>query len=247
MRRVFQAAAFQRHQTLIAAHVRALIDGHGEMAVAEQRTGIRRIAEPRLVETGIGSEPVRRLKVDNQERHRSVGLGLKDEAAVELERRAEQRRQHDRLAEQLADRGGIVVTDQQLVEGRTEPGQPSAQIERAHLERNHGVIDGTADGARTGVSSEIVGSDIREVMALYLGVGGPRSKPLKAGFATLLPSSPRAPMIPDVDAAERRCQIPERDLSGAYPAFRNEAGLQSDLPHTLFISTDTFGPCRMVW
>jgi len=33
-----------------------------------------------------------------------IGLGLQNEAALEFRRRAEQRRQHDRLAEQLADR-----------------------------------------------------------------------------------------------------------------------------------------------
>ena len=33
-------AAVERHQALVAAHVRALVDGHGEMAVAEQRAGI---------------------------------------------------------------------------------------------------------------------------------------------------------------------------------------------------------------
>ena len=36
MRGVFQGAAFQRHQPLIAAHVRPLVDGHGKMALAKQ-------------------------------------------------------------------------------------------------------------------------------------------------------------------------------------------------------------------
>ena len=36
----FEVAAFERDQALIAAHVRALVDGHGEMAVAEQRAGV---------------------------------------------------------------------------------------------------------------------------------------------------------------------------------------------------------------
>ena len=39
MRGVFQIAAFERDQALIAAHVGALVDGHGEVALAEQRAG----------------------------------------------------------------------------------------------------------------------------------------------------------------------------------------------------------------
>ena len=36
VRGILQVAAMERDQALIAAHVRALIDGHGEMAAAEQ-------------------------------------------------------------------------------------------------------------------------------------------------------------------------------------------------------------------
>ena len=56
------------------------------------------------IEARIGAQAIRRLEIHDQERHRAVGLGLQDEAAVEFQRRAEQRRQHDGLAEQLADR-----------------------------------------------------------------------------------------------------------------------------------------------
>ena len=141
MRGVFQIAAFERHQPLIAAHVRALIDGHGEMALAEQRAGILALLQPRRIEARIGAQPIRRLEIHDQERHRTIGLGLQDEAAVEFQRRAEQGRQHDGLAEQLADRRGIIVLGQDVVERGAEPGQPSAQIERVDLERQHGIVD----------------------------------------------------------------------------------------------------------
>ena len=36
MRRVFEVAALERDQALIAAHIRALVDGHREMTLAEQ-------------------------------------------------------------------------------------------------------------------------------------------------------------------------------------------------------------------
>ena len=110
MRGVFQGAAFQRHQPLIAAHVRALIDGHREMAFAEQRAGGHALLQPRRIEARIGAQFIRRLKIHDQERHRTVGLGLQDEAAVEFQRRAEQGRKHDRFAEQLPTGGRIIVS-----------------------------------------------------------------------------------------------------------------------------------------
>ena len=141
MRGVFEVAAFERHQPLIAAHVRALIDGHGEMAFAEQRAGILAILQPLGVEARIGAQAVRRLEIHDQKRHRTVGLGLQDEAAVEFQRRAEQRRQHDGFAEQLADRRRVIVLGQDVVERGAEPGQPAAQIERIDLERQHRIVD----------------------------------------------------------------------------------------------------------
>ncbi len=141
MRGVFQATAFERHHALIAAHVGPLIDGHGEMPAAQQCAGVLALPEPLRIEPRIGAQTVRGLEVHDHERHRAIGLGLQNEAALEFQRRAEQRRQHDRLAEQLADRRRIIVLGQDIVERRAEPGQTSAQIERIDLERQHRVID----------------------------------------------------------------------------------------------------------
>ena len=44
---LFQRAAMQRHQALVAAHMGALVDGQGEMAIAEQRAGTQALGEPR--------------------------------------------------------------------------------------------------------------------------------------------------------------------------------------------------------
>ena len=141
MRGVFQAAAFERHHPLIAAHVRTLIDGHGKMPASDQRAGILALLEPLRIEPRIGAQAIRRLEVHDHERHRTIGLGLQNEAALEFQRRAEQRRQHDGLAEQLADRRRIIVLGQDIVERGAEAGQTSAQIERIDLERQHRVID----------------------------------------------------------------------------------------------------------
>ena len=41
VRRLFEIATFERDEALIAAHLRSLVDGHGEMAVTEQLAGRR--------------------------------------------------------------------------------------------------------------------------------------------------------------------------------------------------------------
>ena len=141
MRGVLESAAFERHQPLIAAHVRPLVDGHGEMAFPQQRAGVLAFPEPPGIEARIGAQAVRRLKIHDQKRHRAVGLGLQNEAALEFQRRAEQGREHDRLAEQLADRCRIIVPGQDVIERGAEPGQAAAQIEGSDLERQHRVVD----------------------------------------------------------------------------------------------------------
>ena len=151
MRGVFQTAAVERDQALVAAHVRALVDGHGEMALAEQRAGVLALLQARGVEARIGAQPVGRLEVDDQERHRAVGPGLQDEAAVEFQRRAEQRRQHDGLAEQLADRR----RDNRAWCRMSSSAGPSRvrRPRRSSASTSNGSTassTGTADGARTG-------------------------------------------------------------------------------------------------
>ena len=145
MRRILERAALERDQALIAAHVAALIDGHREMAAAEQRAGIGLARRDRrrdavLVEARAGAHLVGRGEIDDQHAHRPVGLGLQDEAALELQRGAEQHAEHDRLAEQLGDRLRIVVAGQDRVDRGPEPHHAAAQIERRDLERQDGVV-----------------------------------------------------------------------------------------------------------
>ena len=114
VRGVFQRAAFERDQALVAVHVGALVDGHGEMAVAEQRAGIGlaggdRRGDAILVEARAGAHLAGRGEIHHQHAHRPVGLGLQDEAAVDLQGRAEHDGEHHRLAQQLGDRLRIGV------------------------------------------------------------------------------------------------------------------------------------------
>ena len=159
MRGLFEVAAFERHQALIAAHLRALVDGHGEMAVAEQLALARgavgdRLVDARGIEAGAGPHLAGRGEIHHQHAHRSVALGLQDEAAVDLERRAEHDREHDRLAEQLRHRRRIVVAPQDGVDRRPEPHDAAAQIERLDRERQDGVVEAGL-GGRANRDSEI--------------------------------------------------------------------------------------------
>ena len=90
--------------------------------------------------------------VDDQHAHRTVGLGLQDETALELQRRAEQHGEHDRLAEQLRDRRGIVVA----VAGSRRPrgrAAPRGRADRARRPRRAGWCrrPRSSAGARTGI------------------------------------------------------------------------------------------------
>ncbi len=95
----------------------------------------------RGIEARAGADLVRRREVDDQHAHRTVALRLQDEPALELQRRAEHDRQHDRFAEQLGDRKRIIVAGQDRVDRGAEPHDAAAQIERLHFERQHRVVD----------------------------------------------------------------------------------------------------------
>ena len=111
VRGVFQRAAIERHQALVAAGVGALVDGHGEMALAEQRAGVglagrNRRRDAILAEARAGAHLAGRGEVHHQQAHRAVGLRLQDKTAVDLQGRAEHDGEHHRLAQQLGDRRG---------------------------------------------------------------------------------------------------------------------------------------------
>ena len=99
-----------------------------------------------LVEARAGAHLVGRDEIDDQHAHRPVGLGLQDEAALELQRGAEQHAEHDRFAEQLGDRLGIVVAGEDRVDGGPEPHDAAAQIEGGDLERQDRVVGGGLRG-----------------------------------------------------------------------------------------------------
>ena len=145
VRCVLQILALERDDALIAGGIRPLVDGHGEVPATEQRSRIGRargdgVGDARSVEAGAGAHLAGRGVVDDQHADRPVALGLQDEAAVEFQRRAEQHREHDRLAQQLRYRCGIVVPREDGVDRRTEAHDPPAQVERLDLKGQDGVV-----------------------------------------------------------------------------------------------------------
>ena len=81
----------ERHQALITVHVGPLIDGHGEVALAEQGfPGCFAFRDrPRhalFVKPGASANLVGRSKIDNQHPDRTVTLRLQDKTPVDLQR-----------------------------------------------------------------------------------------------------------------------------------------------------------------
>ena len=90
-----------------------------------------------LVEARAGAHLAAGRVIDHQHAHRTVGLGLQDEAAVEFQRGAEQGRERDGFAEQLRDRQRIIVARQDFVDRgpsrTTRPRKSSAATSKGRI------------------------------------------------------------------------------------------------------------------
>ncbi len=166
MRGLLQRRAVELDDALIALRVVALVDGERQHALPEQRSG-RGFAragqrfEAVGVEAGIGAQRARRREIGDQHVDRPVGAGLQDELALELQRRAEQHRDHAGLGQKARDRLGIVVPAENRVEQRPELDDAAAHVERADLEGHDMVVAGKAEfaellGRRSGHQARMV-------------------------------------------------------------------------------------------
>ena len=81
---------FEGNDALIALHIDALVDGHCEMSLAEQRRGCRGIetGDRLAIEPCVAAHLARRCEVGDDHVDRSRGIGLQDEFALEFERGA---------------------------------------------------------------------------------------------------------------------------------------------------------------
>ena len=115
MRGLFHAFAFERDHALIAGHLPAGIDGEGQVAMARQIVAGRGLLDAGLVETRQRAQVRGRVKIDKQHPDRPIGLRLQLKPAFELERRAQERGERDRLAQELRDGARIGVALEQRV------------------------------------------------------------------------------------------------------------------------------------
>ena len=183
MRRMLEVLALERDDALVARRIRALVDGHGEMAVTEQRARIGRARRHRRrhpggVEAGAGAHLARGGVVDDQHPHRPVALGLQDEPSFEFQRRPQQHGQHDGLAQELGHGDGVVVPRQDGVDGGAEAHHAAAQVERLDLERQDGVV---GRGGRRGAGRNVelgIGHDRVDIRAF-----GEKLTPPPAGIS----------------------------------------------------------------
>ena len=134
VRDVLERTALERHDALVAVHVGALVDGHGEVALAEQlaRLGLAALGgldQRVMVEAGIAAKAIGGVEIDHQQVHRPVRLRLQDELAFELQRRADQRGERDGFAQQPGDRRGVVVAVEDGVDGLAQPDHAAAAVE----------------------------------------------------------------------------------------------------------------------
>ena len=129
MRGIDQRLALQRYDALVAIHVAARIDRHGDVALAEQDPLVtaplgldqRRV---RLVEAGVAAQLAGRLVVGDEKVQRAVGLGLQNERPSVLSGDTEQGRQHQRFAERMTDRLGIACP-REWFRHRAQPNDPT--------------------------------------------------------------------------------------------------------------------------
>ena len=149
--------AVERDQALIAVHVGALVDGHGEVALAEQRAASRLACRDCrghavLVEARAGAHFVGGDEIHDQHAHRTVALRLQNETAIDLQRRAQHHREHQRFAQELGDRLRIGVPRKDFVDdGPSRTTRPR----RSSLATSNGMTVSSravGDGARVGMA-----------------------------------------------------------------------------------------------
>ena len=142
---LFQALPVERDDALIARRIGALVDGHGEMALAQQFAGrdrlrVDRRREPVGVVAGHGTVAIGCVEIDDQHRDRPIALGLELETPLAFERGAEHDGQRRRLGEDARDGLGIMMPLQDLIERGTKPDDPAAYVEIRHGEGQHPVV-----------------------------------------------------------------------------------------------------------
>ena len=143
VRRLLQPLPFESDDALVAARLGALVDGHGEDALAEQlgraRAG-RQGGDALPVEAREGTQPVGGVEVDDQHLDRAVRARLQLEAALELQGGAEQHGEGGRLADHARHGVRVVVPVQDRVERGAEPHDAAADVQSLDREGQDEIV-----------------------------------------------------------------------------------------------------------
>ncbi len=143
-----QGFALDGRDALVAIHLRALVDGHGEDALAQQaaRAGpqesLRRLSHLVRIVPAIAAQGPRGVVVGHRQRDRPIALGLDDQPAVELEAGADQGGQGAGFAQQIGHGLGIGVAGEHLVDHPAQPRDAATYGRLLDLERSDNVFGG---------------------------------------------------------------------------------------------------------
>ena len=117
----------------------APVDGHGQIA---RPSSCGWVSARRWLQPGTASDrnghsraSAGRGEIDHQHVDRAVGLGLQDELAVDLERRAEHCGQGHRFGKQPGNGRRIVVAGEDIGHHGPEPHQPAAHAQGLDMKR----------------------------------------------------------------------------------------------------------------
>ncbi len=143
-----QGLALDGGHALVALGVRPLVDGHDEHAVAQEgaRTGAgetaRDLGHAGLVVTAVAPQGALGVVVADDVGHRSVALGLDDQAPGDLQAGADQGGERAGLAQQVGDGFRIGVAGQDLVDGGAEANHAAAHRPALDLEGGDEIVFG---------------------------------------------------------------------------------------------------------
>lgn len=130
--RVGEALAADRHDALIALRTAIGLERDGEITLAHELAHVARLLVPGAV-AGETAQPQATRTLREQKMHGSLALELEREHTIELDGGGEQERSGHRLAEQSADRGGVLAMLDQRAPGGIEMDQmPADRIVLEH-------------------------------------------------------------------------------------------------------------------
>ena len=135
-----QGLAFERHDALIALGIHASVDGHGEMALAEQPAIGGKLGQALGREAGIAAQASRHLIIGDEQIDRPVGRSLQNELALELEGGAEERGERDGLAEQFRHGLRIVMPREDGIDRGPELDQAADHVGLLRLKRQDEIV-----------------------------------------------------------------------------------------------------------